>query len=243
MTTPNPKPPAAPHRKLVLRRIAERPALPVVRPPPRPSDESLDAVRLQAGSLPPVAATWPPPLGPVRDQAGGRRVWSNRPMWIACGVAAVGAIVAGAAGLTVPPGPHAKATAAIQGGVLATSPLSPSPASGHADRPARASTPWVEVPVHGAAGATSAIPASALPLARPNAAPRALPRTATTTAPVPTASSALPASADSASLSVLAAPGARATLSMPGDPAPKTAQAPKATGEETHEQPALAPSP
>jgi len=197
MTTSNSKPPPAPLRKLVLRRIPERPALPVVRPPPRPSDVSVEAARRQAGSLPPVAATWPPPFGEPPGGAAGGRAWAN-PMWIASGAAAIGAAIAMAAALTVPPGSPAKAAAAVQVRVRATPPSRTSEQAGH---PAHGSTPWVEVPVYSAA-VTSAIPASALPLARPSAAPKALPRTATTLAPIPSASSAPPAPAESASGSV-----------------------------------------
>jgi hypothetical protein len=193
MTTSDSKPPPSPLRKLVLRRIAQRPALPVVRPPPRPSYASLDAARPREGSLPPVAATWPPPYGEPPGGAGGRSVWPNRPIWIASGVAAIGAVVAVAAALTVPPGSRAQGAAAVQ--VHATP---PSRTSEHAGRPAPGSTPWVEVPASSAAVMTSAIPASALPLARPNAAPRAPPRTATTSAPPPGASSTPPASASPA---------------------------------------------
>lgn len=247
MTPSNPKPPAAPPRKLVLRRIAERPALPVVRPPPRPSYASLDVARPQAGSLPPVAATWPPPVGESRGPAARRRAWSNRPTWIACGVAAAGAIIAVTAGLTVRPAPRASAAAAVP--VRATRPLS---TSEHAARPALGSTPWIEVPVYGAPGAASAIPASALPVARPNAGPRALARTATTSTAIPSASSPSPPSilsapAESASVSVLTAPrapaGAPAKPSAPPNPAPKTAPTPKAADEEMPGQPSLAPSP
>jgi hypothetical protein len=237
MSVPTSKPPAQPRRKLVLRRIPNRPALPVVRPPPRPSHASLDPVRSQAGSLPPVAGTWPPP-GAALPAAAPATAWDRR-MRIAGGAALCGAVIAAAASLVVGPRSVSKPVAAV----------TVSAASAHAASHARPptgpkstvnTTPWIEVPLEPVLALPSAVPAAALPVARALPWPKTPSRAAPASTPVDPSDHNSSAPSESASALV---PGRAA----PAASSPKNAaHAPidpvlKAVEDEIRGQPSLPP--
>jgi len=198
MTIPNAKRPVRATGNLVWRKIANRPPLPVVRVPPRPSYPAFEGdgkaaqddggMRAAAGSLPPVAASWPPSTGRESSNAGSSPASPSHPSrLIACGIAAVGALVAVAAAVMVVPRPTA--TPAVFAPVRAAAVF-----ANRAKETAVHSTPWVEVPpVAGSpvAADPSTVPATDLPAVLPIS--RRVVRPKAVATPTPTTSSSAPA--------------------------------------------------
>jgi hypothetical protein len=245
MTVRNSNSQATSGRKLVLRRIADRPALPAVRPPPRPSFASLDPVRPPAGSLPPVAASWPPPADDAAAGAPSMPRAAGGATLAAYGVAICGAVLAAAAGLIVVP--RAPAPPVL---VRPASGVATARAAGHRARPGPTETsPWMAVPASPlgpAAVSAPAIAASALPVARASAAPRPPSRAATPTVSAPPISSALdrnatvPAERNVVPAPAKAAPSAATTTESEPPANDPVLQAVKA---ELVEPPRVAPTP
>jgi hypothetical protein len=220
--------------KLVLRRLADRPALPVVRPPPRPSYASLESIRPQASSVPPVAATWPPPAGDERPLARAMASRRSLPILIASGVALCGAMIAATAGFVVVPRSPTKPVATVHGHT--GEPRAVARASPPAAGSTRNTSPWIEVPTQAPLVTPAAVPASDLPVARAVPVPRPLPRAApgplaasVSSGPAPVVSPrASAAPVESARVPVLpgtaSSASARAAAPVPVDPVLKAVE-------------------
>jgi len=157
MSSSKPPPLHAHPRNLVLRKVPDWPALPVVRPPPRPSQVSLmNAVGAggpsdgehpepRPGSLPPVAASVPPPPSPAGTTGLARGLRSDR-LLMASGFAAMGAMVAVVGGLLVGRTPVPQVATPVAAHVAASL-LPAQRVETRVEGTVADSTPWVEVPV------------------------------------------------------------------------------------------------